>query len=87
MLQNLTFEIKETPVLYNHNGEIVTSTSHKCIIKDSGTQLSVMKSSYNPMYNADFEESVNRMSEISGFEISGYSEFDGGKNHLITFEE
>lgn len=82
MENKLSFEISETPVLYNANGETITSKSHKAIIKENGALLSVMKSTYNPMKNEDFMESVNRMAEISGFEIAGYSEFKGGKTVL-----
>lgn len=79
-LDKLSFEIQESPVLYSHNGEILTSKSHKVISRNSdGSQISTMKNSYFPMYNADFMESTNRMAEISGFEIEGYSEFDGGR--------
>ena len=92
MKEKLSFEIKETPVLFNHNGEVITDTAHKAIITEGGKMLSVMKSSYNPMYNGDFMESVERMSEISGFDISGYNEFKSGrvvlgflKNNSDTF--
>jgi hypothetical protein len=80
MLEKLTFEVTEAPVLYNFNGEIIKSDSHKAIIKeDNGSQLSVMKNSYKVMRNEHFEESVNRMMDISGFEHAGYTEFDGGR--------
>lgn len=79
MKEKLSFEIQETPVLYNYAGEVVNSNSHKAIISEHGNLLSVMKNSYNPMYNSDFMESVDRMSEISGFDLKGYSEFKGGR--------
>lgn len=93
MLEKLSFEIQESPVLYSVNGEILTSSTHKVIIKvDSNFQLSVMKNSYNPMLNSDFMETTERMKEISGFEFSGYSEIDNGrillahmKNNLKDF--
>lgn len=79
MLQELTFEIKESPVLYDHNGQVITSDSHKVIAKENGNMLSVMKNSYNPMFNKDFTESVNRMQDVSGFNVEGYTEMDGGR--------
>lgn len=79
MLKQLSFEIQESPVLYNHNGQVLNSSDHKGIIKDDGTLLSIMKKTYEPMYNSDFIESVNRMETISGFKNHGYSEFNGGR--------
>lgn len=71
---SLSFEIKESAIYTNDT----VIDGYKAISKNSGEILSVMKDSYFPMYNSDFMESVNRMSEISGFEISGYSEISGG---------
>jgi len=80
MLQNLSFEVAEAPVLYDFNGNQLQSKTHKCMIKaETGEQLSVMKNSYNAMLTADFMETTERMKEISGFEIAGYSEIDGGR--------
>ena len=79
-LNSLSFEIQESPVLYSHNGEILTSKTHKVISRnDNGKEISTMKNSYFPTYNAHLTESTERMAEISGFKIEGYSEFDGGK--------
>lgn len=79
MKEKLSFEIKETPILFDHNGQVMTDTAHKAIVSENGDLLSVMKSSYNPMYNEDFVKSVERMSEVSGFSLSGYNEFKGGR--------
>lgn len=79
MLAKLPFEIKETPVLYSVDGKILTSSTHKVITTEEGSPISVMKNSYNPMYNKDFTASVERMQEISGFELLGYSTFSGGQ--------
>lgn len=77
--KGLSFEIVEAPVLYTANGSPCTANGHKVIHKDTdGEVISVMKKSYFPMYNADFVRSVEQMSEISGFKISGYSEIYGG---------
>lgn len=78
--ETLSFEIQESPVMYDHNGQVITSSTHKVISKvETGESLSVMKNSYNPMYNSDFIETVERMRDISGFELSGYSEIDSGR--------
>jgi len=80
MLDKLTFEIQESPVLYSIDGEILTSKTHKIISKtESNSVLSVMKNSYNPMMNQDFMETTERMKEISGFSFEGYSEIDNGR--------
>lgn len=80
MLEKLSFEIQESPVLYSVDGVTLTNTTHKVISKTgSNSPLSVMKNSYKPMLNEDFMETTNRMQEISGFEFSGYSEFDNGR--------
>ena len=79
MKKELSFEIKESPVLYSHDGQTFKSRDHKAIVSENGNLLSVMKSSYNPMYNEDFVKSVERMSEVSGFSLSGYNEFKGGR--------
>jgi len=93
MLDTLSFEIKESPVLYNIDETILSSGTHKVISRsDSNKCISVMKNSYNPMLNQDFMESTDRMKDISGFEFAGYSEIDGGriiishlKNNLENF--
>ena len=79
-LDALSFEIQESPVLYSHNGQIITSKNYKVISRsDNGEEISTMKNSYLPMYNSHFTESTERMAEISGFKIEGYSELDGGR--------
>lgn len=94
-MEKLNFEIVERPVLFTGIDEQVkTLNSHKVILRDDTNQvLSVMKSSYHPMTNGHFMESTERMKEISGFDISGYSTFDDGrivlshlKNNLENFE-
>ena len=79
MLEKLSFEIKSAPVLYNVDGTVLNSGSHKVLYRsDNNSELSVMKNSYTPLLNQHFMETTERMSEISGFPIQGYSEFKGG---------
>lgn len=77
----LDFEIVESPVLYKANGDVLKpSNTHKVIYRDdTGDVLSVMKNTYHPMLNQHFTESTEQMKEISGFDIAGYSTFDGGR--------
>lgn len=79
MLDKLTFEVVELPILYNLNDSLVEVSGYKAITKNTGGVLSVMKSTYNPMLNEHFMETTDRMKEVSGFEFSGYSEIDGGR--------
>lgn len=81
MLKELSFEAAESPVIYDVNGKVYESESHKVIhkVENPADVLSVMKNSYQPLYNSDFMESVDRLAEISGLPIEGYSEFSGGK--------
>jgi len=81
MEKKLSFEVAESPVIYDVNGQVYKSGSHKVIhkVEDPKSVLSVMKNSYTPMFNNDFMESVDRLGEISGMPIQGYSEFGGGK--------
>ena len=80
MLEKLTFEIQESPVLYSVDGEVLTSKTHKVLSRSNdNVEISTMKNSYKPMLNSDFMETTERMKKISGFEMTGYSELDGGK--------
>ena len=76
----LSFEITQSPVLYNINGTVLESETHKVLSRsDNHKVLSVMKNSYHPLLNEDFMESSERMQKVSGFEFSGYSEISGGQ--------
>jgi len=78
-VDKLTFEIQESPVLYDINGNVLTSKNHKVLSRsDNGTELSVIKNSYYPTYNKHFMESTETMKKISGFDITGYSEINNG---------
>lgn len=79
MLEKLSFEIKEAEVLYNAESSLRVSASHKVLYRsDNLATLSVMKNSYYPMFNQHFMETTEKMSEISGFKIAGYSEPSNG---------
>lgn len=56
------------------------------IRNDNGGVLSVMKKSYSPMFNAEFLEIVERIKEISGFELAGFNEFKAGAKVLGFLE-
>lgn len=78
-MEKLSFEIESTPVQYLVGKKPFVSNSHKVLFRsDTGSELSVMKNSYTPMLNQHFMETTQRMQEISGFELTGYSEYRGG---------
>jgi hypothetical protein len=78
MTKDLEFEVIESPVYY---GDLQTeSNNYKSLIRsDNNELLSIMKSSYKPLYVRDFKQMTNRLQKASGFEFEGYSEFDGGR--------
>lgn len=80
MLDKLTFEIQESPVLYEVDGTILTSNKHKVLSRsDNNLELSTVKKTYCPTTNEHFMRSTEKMVEISGFEFAGYSEFSDGR--------
>jgi hypothetical protein len=49
---------------------------------DNNKVLSVMKTSYSPMLVTEFLETVEKIKEISGFELVGFNEFREGRKIL-----
>jgi hypothetical protein len=79
MLDTIPFEILETPVLYDVDGQLLESTKHKMLYRsDNNEELYTSKASYVPMSNEHFMETTEKMKEISGFEITGYQLFQNG---------
>lgn len=91
MLEKLSFEIKESPVLYDVDGNRLNSKTHKVLYRsDNGMPLSVMKNSYTPTLNQHFMETTDELQRISGFKNCGYSELNGGAiviSHLKNTQE
>lgn len=80
LVDSLGFELQTQPAMFYHNGETRISTKHQIITRsDNGQPLSVMSNNYVPMTVSDFEESTRRLSDISGYPIVGYQEFNEGK--------
>ena len=80
LVDSLGFELETQQVAFSHNGEMRLSTKHQIITRsDNGQPLSVMGNNYVPMMVKDFEESTQRLSDISGYPIVGYEEFNDGK--------
>lgn len=49
---------------------------------DNGELLHISKTSYHPTLNTQLISILERLSEITGFEIAGYNEFSNGKKVL-----
>lgn len=65
---------------------------YKAIVGSESGVISVMKNSYTPLHNSEFTDLVETMSNVSGFNITGYSDFYDGnivlgylKNTLENF--
>jgi hypothetical protein len=81
--QTLAWDIVEKPIYANNN----PLAGYKAIFRnDSGQLLNVAKKSYTPTSNTRFVEVVERLSEITGFPIRCYDEFEGGKKVLAFLE-
>ncbi|HYF02892.1 MAG TPA: DUF932 domain-containing protein [Patescibacteria group bacterium] len=73
----LTWEIEENP-LFDEKGNKISGW--KTVKRsDTGKILNVCKKSYTPTYNTKFIDTIQKLQEITGFEFTGLSEFDGGK--------
>lgn len=80
LVQSFDFELQTQPAAFYHNGELRLSTKHQLITRsDTGQPLSVMSNNYVPMNTLDFQESTRKLSDIAGYPIIGYQEFNEGK--------
>jgi hypothetical protein len=74
--KTLDWEILEHPVHVNGN----TADRYKGFVRsDNNELLSVTSATYQPCLNEQFVNTVSRLHEITGFDIHGYSEFQGGR--------
>lgn len=75
---NIDFEVYSAPVYAGESYH--KAENYQAVIRnDNESILSIMKDSYKPLYVSQFKEIVNRLQQASGFEFSGYSQFDGGR--------
>lgn len=76
----LSWDIKEYPVTL-HDGSF--AKNHKSIHRDDNNMmLNLTKTSYHPVSNKAFFDTVTKIHEFSGFEVTGFQEFDKGKKVL-----
>ncbi len=82
-LEGLDWEVIEKPI-YSNNQPL---KNHKALFRnDTNVLLNVTRTSYTPTTNARFLEVVNKMSEVTGFPIRCFDEFEGGKKVLAFLE-
>jgi hypothetical protein len=80
ILPSLNWDIQEQPVFSPSiiGGDLVQLERYKNIVRnDNNASICVMKQSYTPMKNSEFTDAVNKISEISGLKIEGFSDFKG----------
>jgi Domain of unknown function (DUF932) len=83
LIESIKWEISEKPI-FSNNHPIV---GYKALFRGDNNQLlNVAKTSYTPTPNARFVEVVERMSEVTGFPVRCYDEFEGGKKVLAFLE-
>lgn len=79
-MEKLSFEAVKQPLVYELGGRMIKSEEFSAITRsDDDYLLSVVKNSYAPIYNEELTEMTERISEISGFEVTDYSEFGHGR--------
>lgn len=80
LTKELNWDIREERLYTNDQSEVF---GYKAIMReDTQETLSVMKTSYSPLTNSEFIEKTQKLSEISGFEVTGYNDFKGGRKVL-----
>lgn len=79
----ISWEIVEKPIYANNK----PLSRYKAIFRNDNNEiLNVCKTSYTPTNNARFTEIVERMSNVTGFPIKSYDEFQGGRKVLAYLE-
>lgn len=79
-LNQFNFEVIERPIYLNSGRQI---TGFKALVRsDNENILNVCNESYSVISNAQFCELVFKLSEITGFEVNSFSEFQDGRKVL-----
>ncbi len=83
MTQTLNWDVKEQKV-YSSG---IEAPGYKALHRsDDNHLLNIVKDSYFPTTNEKFMETANKMSEVTGMPIEGYSEFGRGGKVLVYFK-
>ena len=80
--QTLAWDVSQTPLLATipDSGMFSQIKGKKAIIRDDNHEiLSIVGGGFPPMKNAFLEDTVNQIAEITGLEVKGFDEFNGGK--------
>ena len=86
-MEKLEFEIIEMPLQFTAGKEVREDDSFKVIARDDNFKaLSVMKKSYEPLFNRQFELIAEKMAEVSGFELLNFKEFKEGRIILANLK-
>lgn len=87
-MKKLNFEVATRALQYEGmHGNTIENDEFKVVIRDDNEKaLSVMKKSYEPFLNRQFEAIADKMAEISGFELMNLEEFKGGRIVLANFK-
>lgn len=79
LTKQLTWDIDLKPVVVEGN---ILPDYQSIVRNDNGNVLSLTKKTYHPATNEKFTEVVSRIHEFTGFEVEGYSVFQGGRKVL-----
>jgi len=80
--KKIKWDVEEMKI-FNKNGNPIPG--YKQLSRsDNGNLLNVCKESYTPMPNEIFEESVEKLSEITGYKIKEYHDLVGG-NIILAY--
>lgn len=79
LTKQLAWDIELKPVVVEGN---ILADYQSIVRNDNGNVLSLTKKTYHPATNEKFTKVVSRMHEFTGFEVEGYSVFQGGRKVL-----
>jgi hypothetical protein len=77
--KQLSWDIDLKPVVVNGN---ILPDYQSIVRNDNGQVLSLTKKTYHPATNEKFLEVISRVHEFTGFDVEGYSVFQGGRKVL-----
>jgi hypothetical protein len=79
LINKLTWDVDLKPIWVDGK----ELPNHQALVRnDNAEVLSVTKKSYHPATNERFLEVVSRIHEFTGFDVEGYSVFQGGRKVL-----
>lgn len=77
---NLQWDINEQGIYTPINGAMTKVEGKKALVRnDNNEVLSVRNESYHAMTNESFLEVADKLKDMSGFELAGFNEYNGGR--------